>query len=543
MNNDFLHVLIQQEKYFVLHAPRQTGKTSCLLALKDHLNKSREYNAIYLNVEAAQVARNDIHEGIGCIVNNLSRQVDDSGLAAELMNIVETVKAGDMLSSALAILSETSKVPVVLLIDEIDSLVGDTLISVLRQLRAGYSNRPDKFPISLILCGVRDIKDYRIYRSDGDIITGGSCFNIKSESLRLDNFSRDEVRKLLMEHTLETGQKFEDSVFDYIFAQTDGQPWLVNALAFEVTFEIKENRDPAVVITKEMVKIAVNRIIVSRAVHLDQLADKLKEDRVRSVVLPIVLNNDRVLASDDDREYCIDLGLIKSSSRGLIIANKIYQEIIPRELSKTQQEDLKNIFDPDWVNSDGSLNTVMLFELFGDFWSQNADIWSESMAGYKEAAPHLVFQAFLQRVANDGPVGNVDDSTMSRVTNSSSQTPQKSKLGLLTEPLRRSSGFVSREYALGRGRTDLFLEWQGSSIQRVVIELKIMRKRDGFETCRQEALEQTVEYAKKCRGSESHTIECHIIVFDRDKKMTEWQDGLFSEEVEYEGMDITLWGM
>ena len=30
--------LIDAEKYFVLHAPRQTGNTSCLLALQEYLN-------------------------------------------------------------------------------------------------------------------------------------------------------------------------------------------------------------------------------------------------------------------------------------------------------------------------------------------------------------------------------------------------------------------------------------------------------------------------------------------------------------------------
>ena len=47
--------------------------------------------------------------------------------------------------------------PLVLLVDEIDSLVGDTLLSVLRQLRAGYEQRPEGFPQSVVLCGVREI--------------------------------------------------------------------------------------------------------------------------------------------------------------------------------------------------------------------------------------------------------------------------------------------------------------------------------------------------------------------------------------------------
>ena len=93
-----------------------------------------------------------------------------------------------------------------LLIDEIDLLVGDTLLSVLRQLRAGYVRRPRDFPQSVVLCGVRDVRDYRIHSGSGrEIIAGGSAFNIKAESLRLGDFTKDEVLSLLGQHTDETG--------------------------------------------------------------------------------------------------------------------------------------------------------------------------------------------------------------------------------------------------------------------------------------------------------------------------------------------------
>ena len=66
--------------------------------------------------------------------------------------------------------------PLVLLIDEIDTLIGDSLISVLRQLRAGNDLRPGSFPQSVVLCGVRDVRDYRIRSGSGNTaVTGGSA--------------------------------------------------------------------------------------------------------------------------------------------------------------------------------------------------------------------------------------------------------------------------------------------------------------------------------------------------------------------------------
>lgn len=51
--------LIAQEKYFILHAPRQTGKTSSLLTLRDYPNEEGNYTATYANFEIGQAARNN----------------------------------------------------------------------------------------------------------------------------------------------------------------------------------------------------------------------------------------------------------------------------------------------------------------------------------------------------------------------------------------------------------------------------------------------------------------------------------------------------
>jgi len=174
-------MMFEQRKYFILHAPRQTGKTSSLLALEEYLNKEGRYAALYTNVENAQAARNDIAEGIGTIISGLARRLwqDREDLRRELLSLIKSVPPTDLLSEALSRISRNLNRPFVLFIDEIDALVGDTLVSVLRQLRSGYDKRPEAFPSTVILCGVRDIKDYRIHRSNDDIITGGSALTSK----------------------------------------------------------------------------------------------------------------------------------------------------------------------------------------------------------------------------------------------------------------------------------------------------------------------------------------------------------------------------
>ncbi|WP_228292424.1 hypothetical protein [Candidatus Thiothrix anitrata] len=104
--------------------------------------------------------------------------------------------------------------PIILMIDEVDALVGDTLISLLRQLRDGYIGRPGiPFVQSAILCGVRDVRDYRIHTAHHEIITGGSAFNIKAKSLRMGSFNQTEIATLYAQHTTETGQIFDPDIF------------------------------------------------------------------------------------------------------------------------------------------------------------------------------------------------------------------------------------------------------------------------------------------------------------------------------------------
>ena len=237
--------------------------------------------------------------------------------------------------------------PTVLLIDEVDSLIGDTLISLLRQLRNGYPDRPANFPQSVILCGVRDVRDYRIHSSqEKTIITGGSAFNIKAESLRLGNFSREDIASLYCCHTEETGQAFDPKALDMVWELSEGQPWVVNALGYEVCFKMEAGRERSNSVTTAMIEDAKERIVLRRETHLDQLIDKLQEDRVRRVIAPILAGDDEPEHLKlDDIMYVRDLGLIAPQGK-IRIANRLYMDVIPRELTYGTQVTIND--EPAW---------------------------------------------------------------------------------------------------------------------------------------------------------------------------------------------------
>ena len=506
---DEIMMLIRQKRYFVLHAPRQTGKTSCLLALRDYLNGQGDYICVYANVEAGQAARNNVKSAVTTVCGAITRETDlvlHNRLASELRKDFKEADPNEMLSAYLSRLCENLEKPLVLFIDEIDALVGDSLVSVLRQIRSGYTNRPQAFPISIILCGVRDVRDYRIVLSNQDIVTGGSAFNIKAKSLRLGNFTKDEIHELYMQHTQETGQQWDEACFPMVWEATEGQPWLVNALAHEVTYEMKENRDRSVRITPEMIYKAQERIIYRRDTHIDILIYKLQEPRVKRVIEPMLAGEEEVddnAIPSDDILYVADMGLITlERGKPRRIANGIYREIIPRELTWSTQDSL--LQQPQWYqNPDGSINMEKLLLDFQQFFRQNADSWIGKF-DYAEAGPQLLLQAFLQRIVNGG-------------------------------------GYIDREYGLGRKRTDLLIrkpltESYGGPVQRIVLELKI--KRGDLDKVIEKGLEQTWQFMDTAGSVD----EGHLIIFDRDGEKS-WEDRIWQRNYDWQGHPIKVWGM
>ena len=431
--------LIKTERYFLLHAPRQTGKTTLMLQLMEHLNQEGEYIALYLNVEAAQAWRNQITQVNQTIVNKFKMSAKIY-LPSEFQPAPACFEdSTDSFSNFLTNWCLQLPKPLIVLMDEVDAIIGDGLISVLRQLRSGYTQRPRAFPHALCLIGLRDIRDYRIY-SDASkrYIVGGSAFNIKEKSIRLNDFTLEQVKELYAQHTQATAQKFTHHALQHIFDLTRGQPWLVNALGRELCFE-EEAIDWKQTVHKADIDKVAEILIRRRDVHLDQLADKLTEPRVARIIESILVGERAKQEEFDgdlneDKQYLIDLGLVRSGERGLEIANPIYRDIIPRELTAYRQEMLG--IDPQWyVKADGKLDIQKVLTEYIKFYKRNHELVTKRRT-YTEAAHHLLLIAWLQRIVNSG-------------------------------------GRVNHEYAVGLGRLDLCIEFAD---EQFALELKLNRK-------------------------------------------------------------------
>ncbi len=492
--------LIEQEQYFVIHAARQTGKTTLLLELAKQLNESGDYYALYCSLETVQGIV-DAEKGIPAIIKVIKNRV----------TFQRNLKALFLLPKRPIILrlppycsdgrldnyvSEALDKPLVILFDEVDCLSNGTLISFLRQLRNGYIERPDiPFVHSIALVGMRNIRDYKgQIREPQQTLGSSSPFNIVKTSKTLRRFTEDEITKLYAQHTQQAGQTFPPKVVQRVFHYTQGQPWLVNAIACEIVEQILGGDETAEILPKH-VEQAVQTLIIRRDTHIDSLMERLKEARVQKIVEPVILGeNKRYELLDDDYQYVLDLGLLREEGRQLLPSNPIYGEIIIRTLSFRSQQELEDISSlpaaPAYL-VDGKLDMKRLLGDFQQFWRQNSESWTKRYQ-YVEAAPHLTLQAFLQKIVNSG-------------------------------------GRISREMASGAGRLDLYIHYQGFNYP---IELKIRYS----DTTSIEGRKQLAKYMDKLGCTEGW-----LIVFDKRKKVS-WEKKIFWQTRTESGKTIHIIG-
>jgi hypothetical protein len=435
--------LIARGQYFVVHAPRQTGKTTTLAALARTLTAEGQYLAVHFSCETGEVAGDNYAAAQADVLHALRTQAELLKLPPELLppDPWPAAPDGRSLAAALKAWAQRCPRPLVLFLDEVDALRGESLRSVLRQLRDGYPSRPAAFPASVVLCGLRDVRDYKA-ASGGDPTRLGtsSPFNVKVASLRIGDFTCDDVRELYRQHTAETGQQFTGQALGRAFDYTQGQPWLVNALGAELTDTLVPS---PTTITAEHVDQAKERLILARATHLDSLVARLGEPRVRRTLEPLIAGELTAADSryDDDVAYLRDLGLL-APTRPVAVANPIYREVIVRVLGSHTEDAIEA--DPrSFVLPDRRLDFGKLLSEFAEFWRQHGEVLA-SGEFYHEVAPQLVIMGYLHRIVNGG-------------------------------------GYIDREYGVGRGRIDLLIRWPYTDAngkrawQREAVELKVWR--------------------------------------------------------------------
>lgn len=491
-----LDVFVEEQLYFVVHAARQTGKTTAMIAFAKHLRAAGKA-AVYVSLENTGVFE-DVERAEAGWLEEL-REAARAQLPPNQCPPIDPPDAptGSRLRSMLAQwASAVGPLPIVLLVDEADVLRGDALVSLLRQLRGGFATRgPGQFPTSVALVGMRDLRDYLTSAKPNP----GSPFNVKKASLTLPNFTNSEIGRLYAQHTEDTGQEFTAGAVERAYYWTQGQPFLVNALAYQCVGYARPLGDPRIegAVTADDIDRAKEKLILSRTTHLDSLLYRLREPRVAPIIQAILLGAARIRYDDDDFQYAVDLGLVTPGPKGgADIANPLYREVLVRQLSYNTQ---MNLPEPGWRwrTATGGLDLPALMHEFQVWWRRDAEIIeAEATEGYVEAAAQLAFMGFLQRVVN-------------------------------------GDGRVTREYAAGRGRIDILVEYAG---ERHAIELKRVRPNDGPDTIRAEGITQLCGYLDRVGLTEGW-----LVIFDQRKGRT-WSQRMWNDDVEEGGRTLHIVG-
>jgi hypothetical protein len=494
--------LIDKGAYFVVHAPRQTGKTTAMKALGRRLTAEGRYAGLRFSCQTASVFPDDIGAAERTVWSEIERSARFELPEALRPPARADVESGSLLLTQLARWAEVCPRPLVLIFDEIDAIGGSSVRSILSQLRTGFDGRPAAFPWSVILCGMRDVRDYKA-ASGGDPARLGtsSPFNIKEESLRIVNFTEAELRELYAQHTAETGQVFTEKALERAWELCQGQPWLCNALAREVVEKLSV--PPAEHITAAHFDEAKERLILARATHLDSLLARLREKPVHRILGPVLAGTLKKNPTfDADFDYVTDLGLV-APDRPVRIANPIYQEVILRVLGAP----VEGMIDADprsYVTASGKFDLDRLLHDFAEFWRENSDVLTGTVA-YREVAPQLVLMAYLHRLVNGG-------------------------------------GFISREVGIGRKRIDLLVRWPYTdgkgkrAVQRAALELKVWRDRDKKGDPLAKGLVQLDDYLAKL--GLSHGV---LVIFDARKDAPPAEERTrFEEAVTGSGRKVTV---
>jgi hypothetical protein len=208
---------VEDERYFTIGAPRQTGKSTYFRLLATALN-AQGYIVVHANVEGRI---NSSEEDLCNYISRIVHQQLEIDFQAQNVN--------DLLHQ----LSQFSQ-KTVFIIDEIEQVNPAMFNQFLHAIRAYYHHREMHNLKSVVLVGVSNIT--------GIIQDNASPFNI-ADNFDIPYFTKEEVIELYEQHQNESGQVFEEKVKNQIHYITAGQPGLVNGFGLRVSEQYK-NQNP-----------------------------------------------------------------------------------------------------------------------------------------------------------------------------------------------------------------------------------------------------------------------------------------------------------
>lgn len=480
--SDFLK-RVEEGRYIVLFAPRQTGKTTFFrLALETLSTDSQVYLPIQLNFEAYKnLTRSEFYETFCNRVVRVIRQVYQNRnivLSQSLSTFLDTAKITnhismmDFFEDLSSILTDAfGNQKVVIIIDEFDGIPEVVLSDFLHSLRDIYLSDQKRCPHSVGIVGVKSISQLNYDRSI-------SPFKFQDE-FSLHNFSLQQVNELMAQHSDETGQSFSPDVIKAIHKQTAGQPFLVNRLGQILTEELDIPKTDT--INMSHFSTALSILLEEDNVNIRHILTNIRRDPRFENILMNIVSYERGVQFNQRNEIIEQLstfGVIAKGTNGMCkIANPIYKHCIFQSFLPLINGVESHYFDDestsdfaDYITRDGKIEMELLLNNFKDFIAR---------AGFK--------------------ILNIPDTPREFVG-------QYLLYAYLYQFVRIVGAAMYLEVQTGRGRIDLLILHNS---QKYVIETKIWENQSRYQTGKR----QLATYLKL-----EDAVEGYYVVFDHRKE-------------------------
>ncbi len=358
-----MKTMVDMGRYFSIFAPRQSGKTTFFRDFCFRLAKDLTYVPVLLSFQDYRNIAGDqfyslIHESLEeQLVSRLSHvhcpQLHQVKTYIQEHSVVDHISFRKLFEELNKLIEEKK---IIIFIDEFDGIPPSELenfLTTLRELYQKYKGRKDKALYSVGLVGIRNITKL--------IVGGVSPFNI-ADQVRLPPFSHKNVKDLYAQHTRDTNQPFTAGAIQRVYEETGGQPWLVNRLGTILTVDIKPHTtDP---ISEEDVEAAIERLLLEKNSHFDNLLEKAK--RHKETFVEIVFDGVAYNPDDEDQSWLEQYGLIKEQNKKAQPANPIYCQRFLRAFFKASDAATDTAYTG-YYRSDGLLDMEAIFADFTEY--------------------------------------------------------------------------------------------------------------------------------------------------------------------------------
>ncbi|MEA3444304.1 MAG: AAA-like domain-containing protein [Bacteroidota bacterium] len=348
--------LVEDERYFTIWAPRQTGKSTYFRQLADEL-ETRNYKVAYINYEDFKATPKETFLEI--LTENINKFWNTN---FQITNISKLFYEIEKLNNKKCIL----------IIDEVEGINAQYFGDFLHSIRRVYHSRQTNCLKSVILVGVSNIV--------GVVQDNASPFNI-TDNIQVPYFTNEETFELFLQHEKETKQIFNKKVKHKIAEITANQPGLVNGFAKKLVEDYPDKKE----ITYDDY-LKVEKWYLNEAIDKNFANILNKANEYRSFVETLLFTENKI-------PFKIDRESIK-----LLHTNGLIRKDEDDYVTFWVPFYKKRLYDAFYPYSNGEKSSILRSIILKDLFTENNELEiGKLIYGYKEYVKRRGFNGFREK--------------------------------------------------------------------------------------------------------------------------------------------------